>query len=130
MYIFLGNKDDLVLRLYLLKHDRKHLIGLEEKRDVKMAVKIAEQLVIEQLKCVYVNPDHIQRVRKYGSDISSSARTSVHIQSPEKLTELFEGLKILLEVKVTEADKKSTSFFHTTQTTSNKEVNLQYERYE
>ena len=46
----LGNKDELVLRVYLLVNNRRNLISYSQKMEVMESIKIAEDLIYEQLQ--------------------------------------------------------------------------------
>ena len=89
-----GNKDDLVLRLYLLRHGRSHLTSYREVQEIKRLVDTSKTIVFHQLREEIINIPDIRRMRKFVSKASTDR--SVISLSPdfkkEKLCDLFDPM--------------------------------------
>lgn len=96
----LGNKDDLILRVFLLRNGRSHAIGENERADIKKTIQVAEECICEQQKEAIVK--QINRIRKFSSQIDSRSKIPIpiNIKSIKELSNIFFDLKLFLNARL------------------------------
>ena len=88
---YLGSKDELVLRVIMLRHGRTKEAALKEKGQLKDLVKLAKELIMKQQS--FHLTEHIYRVRKYGTHTSKTfVPMPSHITGNDDLSNLYNPL--------------------------------------
>lgn len=87
----MGNKDDLTLRLYLLKHNKRHVISYHLRQQILETIAIAETIIDQQIKGRIVNGPVIRRTRKFTT--KGIERSSLDSRRLEEISGVFRGLR-------------------------------------
>ena len=88
---YLGCKDELVLRVFMLKHGHADKAGLREKNQLKDLVKLAKEL-ITKLQHMHLT-GHVYRVRKYSTHVNKTfVPMPSHITGENNLSHLYDPL--------------------------------------
>ena len=92
----LGKKDDLVLRLFLLRNNRKFAIAEQERQDLLKTISVAEDCIREQWKDTVIK--YPSRKRKHSSEVSSKSKINVpsNVKSITDIKSIFNDLKLYL----------------------------------
>ena len=95
----LGNKEQLVLRTYLLRHNRTADIVAREERQLRDLIDIAQEIILSLRKLSFSS--HIYRKRKYTTTGSVSKFIPIpsHVVSENELKDLFKPLLNVLDLK-------------------------------
>ena len=64
-FTIIGNRDELILRLYLVGKGYHHLVFYNEMKEIRNTIKDAEQLVLEERQDYLKNPGDIYRKRTH-----------------------------------------------------------------
>jgi hypothetical protein len=124
-----GRKDELVLRLYLLKHGRAHLSSHKQEQLMKDHIRHAKTIISEQIKSHLLAFDDVRRVRTHGSEIKNKSAIPIPeiVESISDLQLVFNPMKECLSIK----RRKSTIAESTIEGHSNKEseVDTAYEAF-
>lgn len=101
----LGNKDELILKVFLLRNGKRNIIGENDKKDLQKTISIVEECIREQQKDDVVS--QINRVRKFKSyaNAQSSIVPPSNIKTTKDLQMLFYDLKLFLKVPVNKSNK-------------------------
>jgi hypothetical protein len=60
---YCGNKDDLVLRVFLLSHGRTHLCSFSQAKIIKETIVSARKIIAEEVKEYLLNMDNMKQIR-------------------------------------------------------------------
>lgn len=92
---YVGNKDELVLCLYLMKHKRSNLAFYQEEKQLKHCIKIAKSLVSLEIKQSLLECNDIRRIRKHNTSSVEQSKITVpsNIQTITELHNLFINLQ-------------------------------------
>ena len=88
----IGRKEQLVLRTYLLRHNRMADVVAREEGQLKDLISIAQKIILEQRRLSFTS--HVYRTRKYTLQPNKSKFIPVpsHIRTEEDLNILFKPL--------------------------------------
>ena len=64
---FSGNKDELVLRLYLMIHGRSHLAFYEQENQLKQCIETAKRIISLEIQQSIFTRHDIHRIRTYST---------------------------------------------------------------
>ncbi len=87
-----GGKDQLTIRVYLLRHNHQHAMFAKEERELQQLVNILQELVLTEREA---NLLHIKKRRTFSTDSVPTATQQLHIPGIE-LCELHNVLNPLL----------------------------------
>jgi hypothetical protein len=91
---YAGNKDELVLRLYLLIHGRSYLAFYEQENQLKQCITTAKRIISLEIKQSILSCDNIHRIRTYTTSFEKSKiRIPENIQAITDLHKLFSALQ-------------------------------------
>ena len=90
-----GNKDELMLRVFLLKHGRPYLAAFNQVKAVKNTIQIAKAIISEEVKTYFLETDNVRRVRKHSVMLKNRSSLPVPewIKCPSDLHNIFEPLE-------------------------------------
>uniref|UniRef100_A0A7M5UUJ3 Uncharacterized protein n=1 Tax=Clytia hemisphaerica TaxID=252671 RepID=A0A7M5UUJ3_9CNID len=100
----LANKDELVMRLYLLKSGRSQFVSHHVKKILLNTISIEEKLILEQQKLKTLGTKPIQCRRKFATTEINKSIIPIFpsMKRVEDLIEVFGELKVFLRVQVAE----------------------------
>ena len=93
----LGSKEQLVLRVYLLRHNEIAAVAAREERQLKDLIDLANKIIFEHRRLSFSS--HVYRRRKYSLQASYSSFVPIpdHIKVVEDLPHLFHPLLSLMD---------------------------------
>ena len=124
-----GKKDNLVLRVFLLRNGRSHLASYMQVREIKDLIKWVQSLILYQVNCEIIDQPDIYRTRKFpGKNLAKKSQIPIpYGVSKENLENLFETLLIYLNHKTHHSSNMNKVENTMENKTGSKEVN--YEDY-
>ena len=93
----LGNKDDLILRVFLVKSNRENAICFQERQDILKTIEVAEEIIKRQYTKRVVQ---VQRVRKHPTSrfqVDNVFEIPDNINSFKDIPNIFADLKEFLK---------------------------------
>lgn len=78
-----GNKDNLVLRLFLLRNGRGHLVSYWEVREITKIIGMTKKAILHQIQEEVLNLSEVRRKRKYST---TTAKKSVILPTEDSCT--------------------------------------------
>ena len=124
-----GKKDNLVLRVFLLRNGRSHLASYMQVREIKDLIKLVQSLILYQVNCEIIDQPEVYRTRKFpGKNLAKKSQIPIpYGVSKENLENLFETLLIYLNHKTHHSSNMNKVENTMENKTGSKEVN--YEDY-
>ena len=91
---YCGNKDELVLRVFLLSHGRTHLCSFSQAKIIKETIASAKKIIAEEVKEYLLNMDNVKRTRVNRSILKEKSKIRVpeNIINVSDLHQLFKSL--------------------------------------
>jgi hypothetical protein len=93
---FAGNKDELVLRLYLMIHGRSHLVFYEPENQLKQCIKTAKRIISLEIQQSILACHDIRRIRTYSTPSCEKSKIKIpsNIHVITDLHKLFSALQM------------------------------------
>ena len=90
-----GNKDELVLRVFLLRHGRPYLSAISQAKAVMSTITIVKTVISEEVKKYFLETVDVKRLRKHRINLKSRSSLPVpeNMKCPSDLHTLFEPLE-------------------------------------
>ena len=92
---YCGNKDDLVLRVFLLSHGRSYLCSFNQATKIKEMIATAKKIIAEEVKEYLLNTDDVKRIRVNRSILKEKSKIRVpeNVMNVSDLHQLFKSLE-------------------------------------
>ena len=92
---FSGNKDELVLRLYLMIHGRSHLAFYEQENQLKQCIETAKRIISLEIQQSILAHHDIHRIRTYSTPSCEKSKIKIpsNIDEIADLHKLFSALQ-------------------------------------
>ena len=110
----LGNKEDLLLRLFLLRNNRRSLIYHNNKGDVLLTIEIAEKIIYQQLKLAVFHEIHRKRRYESKSTFKAVIDLPIKVRSMNDMLHLFGNLKMYLNTYKKTTPRGACLFLYST----------------
>ena len=104
---YCGSKDELVLRVFLLSHNRVYLCAYNQAKFIKEKIGCARKIIAEQVKEYLLNVDNLKRIRVNRSVLKDKSVIEVpeNIVEISDLHQLFKCLDTYLDQHLGRDDK-------------------------
>lgn len=104
----IGNKDQLVLRVHLLRHNKLDAVTAREERQLEDLISVVRSIIRKQKSLSITH--HIYRIRKYTLHSSSTlVPVPIHVKSVDDLNLLFEPLLSFIREQKNDRRKQDES---------------------
>lgn len=98
-FVIAGNRDELVLRLYLVGQGYHHLVFYHEQKEILSTINDAEQVILEERQDYILHPEDIYRKRTYSTQQVKPTETDSDQVDVSNLHRIFEKLKRYLTIQ-------------------------------
>lgn len=103
-----GKKDNLVLRVFLLRHGRCYLSSYMQIREIIDFIKLIKSMIFYQMRCEIVGQPDVCRTRKFsGSVLKNTSKIQIPDGvSSQNLEKLLDPLLLYLDTKTERSSEK------------------------